>query len=128
MRAIENPQSNFSKQLFYLHYYVSYAFLENYLHATRKISLHFRLLLKQLILAGTCSWIHGDCDKAVLLQLQSGSLELEQRCVCLKGLLYGEDLLCHHREHFYLYPVELVETRPASGSSQTFEELQSKAK
>jgi len=33
------------------------------------------------------------------------------------------DLLCYDRQHFQLNTVELVETRPRTGLSQTLEEL-----
>ena len=41
----------------------------------------------------------------------------------LDGALQLDDLLCDHREHFDVDAVELVETSPSSGGSESFEEL-----
>ena len=37
--------------------------------------------------------------------------------------LYGSDLLCHYRQYFYVYSVELIEAGPGPSAGKALEEL-----
>ena len=37
---------------------------------------------------------------------------------CFQSLLNGWDLLGHHRQHLHVYTIELIETRPSTGTGQ----------
>ena len=76
----------------------------------------------QLLSAGVTR-VHRDEDGTRLVQHQLGSFEVEPRHSLVDGDLNALDLLPNYRQHFQLYPVEFVETRPGARLRKTLEEL-----
>ena len=60
------------------------------------------------------TWVHGDEDTTGGLEVDLPALKGKPLCLVGEGLQDGEDLLCHHREHFNVDTVELIETAPST--------------
>ena len=79
-------------------------------------------VVRQLLSAGV-KRVHRDEDGTRQVQHQLGSFEVEPRHSLVDGDLNELDLLRNHRQHFQLYTVEFVETRPGARLRKTLEEL-----
>lgn len=71
--------------------------------------------------AASIAGVHGDVHRAAGVQLNLSVLEDKALDLGLNGQLDGQDLLCHHRQHFQINAVELVKTGPSPGRCQTLQ-------
>ena len=91
-------------------------------HSQQNLLMTYLEVVRQLGSAGVTG-IHGNKHRAAWDESDLSAFEDDRVLASIDAALDGQNLLRHHRQHFQVDAVELVEARPSTAGGKTFEEL-----